>query len=142
VSSPNYSGGYSGDGGPATAAELYQPASVVTDTSGRVYISDAVNNCIRRVALGIYEPPSPSPKVYNSISIFPTPTFGAFTITGVTAGQVIKMYNYLGQELSKTLVDNTVMQFDISTKANGAYFIRILNSNGSIETTKKIVKTD
>jgi hypothetical protein len=44
--------GYSGDGGPATAAELNQPYGVAVDASGNFYIGDAYNNCIRMVAAG------------------------------------------------------------------------------------------
>jgi len=43
------SGGYTGDGGPATAAELYNPSAVALDTSGNIYISDYMNNVIRMV---------------------------------------------------------------------------------------------
>lgn len=42
-------GGYSGDGGPATAAKLLQPLDVVVDPAGNLYISDQGNNCIRKV---------------------------------------------------------------------------------------------
>ncbi|MBC7554569.1 MAG: T9SS type A sorting domain-containing protein [Taibaiella sp.] len=41
--------GYSGDGGPATAALLQEPNDVSTDSSGNVYISDFAANCIRKV---------------------------------------------------------------------------------------------
>jgi sugar lactone lactonase YvrE len=41
--------GYSGDGGQATAAELYRPAGVAFDSSGTLYISDWFNNCIRKI---------------------------------------------------------------------------------------------
>jgi uncharacterized protein (TIGR03437 family) len=41
--------GYGGDGGPATQAELYGPADAVGDSNGNVYISDKVNNLIRKV---------------------------------------------------------------------------------------------
>lgn len=41
--------GAMGDGGPAASAELYQPASAVTDKSGNVFIADAGNHEIRRV---------------------------------------------------------------------------------------------
>ena len=41
--------GFSGDGGPATAGELYDPLGVVVDSSGNLYIADEWNNRIRRV---------------------------------------------------------------------------------------------
>ena len=44
--------GYSGDGGPATAASLYYPQSVVVDSSGSLYISDIGNHRIRKVSGG------------------------------------------------------------------------------------------
>ena len=41
--------GYSGDGGAATSAELYEPTGVAVDSAGNLYISDATNNRIRKV---------------------------------------------------------------------------------------------
>ncbi|MCF8450644.1 MAG: T9SS type A sorting domain-containing protein [Taibaiella sp.] len=46
----NYSGGFSGDGGQASAAQLSMPSGVSCDTFGNLYISDAGNACIRKVA--------------------------------------------------------------------------------------------
>jgi len=42
-------GDYSGDGGPATSAELYRPIGIHVDASGNIYITDYFNNCIRKV---------------------------------------------------------------------------------------------
>jgi sugar lactone lactonase YvrE len=42
--------GYSGDGGQATNAELYEPTGAVFDTSGNMYIADNDNNVIRKVS--------------------------------------------------------------------------------------------
>jgi len=41
--------GFSGDGGPATSAELYYPSGVAVDGQGNIYIGDLYNNRIRMV---------------------------------------------------------------------------------------------
>jgi sugar lactone lactonase YvrE len=42
-------GGYSGDNGPATSAELYGPNAVAVDSAGNIYIADDYNGRIRKV---------------------------------------------------------------------------------------------
>jgi len=43
--------GYTGDGGPASAAQLNQPHSLQFDAAGDLYICDIRNNVIRKVAM-------------------------------------------------------------------------------------------
>jgi trimeric autotransporter adhesin len=43
------SGGYSGDGGPATTAELYNPNGMAMDASGNVLVVDMANQRVRMV---------------------------------------------------------------------------------------------
>jgi sugar lactone lactonase YvrE len=41
--------GYSGDGGPATAAQLHIPWGIIADGVGNIYFTDGGNNAIRKV---------------------------------------------------------------------------------------------
>jgi NHL repeat len=43
--------GYSGDGGPATSAELNGPTGAAVDSAGNIYIADAWNNRVRKVTV-------------------------------------------------------------------------------------------
>ena len=45
----NGTAGYSGDGGPATAAELNNPTGVAFDSAGDLFIADGGNNVVREV---------------------------------------------------------------------------------------------
>lgn len=42
--------GFSGDGGPATAAQLYSPLGICVDLAGNIYIGDKQNHRIRKIA--------------------------------------------------------------------------------------------
>jgi hypothetical protein len=46
-----YEAGYSGDGGPATSAQLNNPWGVALDAAGSIYIADAGNHRVRKVAV-------------------------------------------------------------------------------------------
>jgi RHS repeat-associated protein len=45
----NGSLGFSGDGGPATSAQLREPTDVAVGVDGSLFIADSLNSCIRRV---------------------------------------------------------------------------------------------
>jgi uncharacterized protein (TIGR03437 family) len=45
--------GHSGDGGPATSAELAAPYGIALDKAGNLYIADGQDNCVRKVSGGV-----------------------------------------------------------------------------------------
>jgi hypothetical protein len=83
-----------------------------------------------------------SVKIINQVAIYPDPNDGTFTIVGVSQGQTIELFNYLGQKLSSMIANDAVVKFDISGKANGVYMVKILSENGSVLMVKKFVKIE
>ncbi len=78
----------------------------------------------------------------KGITVYPNPGNGSFTVAGLTTGQIVELYNYLGQLLMSSVANNSnLMHLDISSYANGIYLMRIQNKEGSRVTEKKIVKT-
>ena len=134
--------GFSGDGGPAINAELDYAQGIGFDGSGNLYLSDILNQRIRlitSVSTGSYSSLTISKLQLN---IYPVPNSGLFTVSGISIGQCIELYNYTGQLLSSKIADNPTMNFDVSNNANGIYLIRVLSQDGSIVATKKVLKTE
>jgi len=77
----------------------------------------------------------------SAITIYPNPSKGSFTVIGIRPGQMMELYNNLGQKLTDYKTDNNTQYFNISNNANGLYLIRILNTDGSLAAQKKIMKT-
>jgi sugar lactone lactonase YvrE len=61
--------GFSGDAGPATSAELFNPRGVAVDVNGNLYIADNFNNVIRKVeaATGIITTVAGNTSIVHSI---------------------------------------------------------------------------
>ncbi len=48
--------GFSGDGGAATMAKLFEPGGVAVDNFGNIFIADGTNNRIRKISFGNHQP--------------------------------------------------------------------------------------
>jgi uncharacterized protein (TIGR03437 family) len=71
---------FSGDGGPATGAQLNYPSDVAVDASGNVFIADTGNNRIRKV--------SPD-GVINTVTASATPSYGLYGLTVDPKGSLL-----------------------------------------------------
>lgn len=135
--------GYSGDGGPATNAELYAPAGITLDATGNLFIADNNNNVIREVnsvTIGINEISS----LANDVNIYPNPGNGEFIVSLGNAELFspsqtkVEIYNVMGEKIYSTSnILHSELNIDLSQQPNGVYFVQITNREGSI--SRKIV---
>ena len=133
--------GYSGDGGNATAAELYDPCRVTLDATGNIYICDEKNNLIRKVN-NIGQAGIPQFGIQNSeFKIYPNPTT---TILNVVLRQaqddnaILVITDMLGNNIKQIPFNTQQVILNLGDLADGIYFITIETERG--KTIKKIIK--
>jgi len=88
VGGGSYWGGYSGDGGPATDAELAHPCDVIVDADKNLFIADQVNNRIREVVASGQYPTltltNATPNIAGNYQVVISNAFGSVTSSVVT----------------------------------------------------------
>ncbi len=83
----NAMAGYSGDGGPATAASLDNPTGLAVDAQGDLFIADTSNSVVRRVGIGAAVTIS-TPTITSVTASSQTPIYGQLvTFTAAVAAQ-------------------------------------------------------
>jgi hypothetical protein len=65
-----------------------------------------------------------------SISVYPNPTNGIVTVTCNNSIKSIELYDVQGRLLQTNLVNENETTIDVSTKAKGVYFLKILSDKG------------
>jgi hypothetical protein len=90
------------------------------------------------------EPPPPPPGCCPSlidVNLYPNPNTGQFTLSGLTQGMIVEVYDYTGRRITTLNASDVTMQVNISDQPNGIYLIRITDKEGTFLTRKKVVKT-
>ncbi|HTB31660.1 MAG TPA: T9SS type A sorting domain-containing protein [Bacteroidia bacterium] len=136
------SGGYSGDSGPATDAELLGTSNVAFDSLGNIYISDASNNVIRKVT-GNLITTGLAQQNLQKVKIYPNPSKGIFNLSfsSLENSCKVKVYTLLGDEINSSVLgkNNSNFILDLSAQPAGIYFYRILKDNGAFVGSGKLV---
>lgn len=130
--------GYSGDGGPATAAKMDFPMAIAIDNANNLYISDYQNWVVRKVTAS-------STKVDDktsqniSLSLYPNPNLGSFYVRGIMPfikNSVVNVCipNLTGQIVyhSTALVLHGIITHKVeldNNLPNGVYLIQVFNEH-------------
>ncbi len=111
----------------ATTMSISVSPSVTTTYS---VIATNTNGCIANSSVSIVVNTCTGVKEIdqNSISIYPNPTNGLFTIELNSTAQII-ITNSLGEVLINSKLNSGLQNLDLQNKINGIYFIRLIQNN-------------
>ncbi len=132
--------GFSGDGGQATAAELYDPIGVSFDASGNMYIAEYYNNRIRKVTKSQTAGIEQFTNNNEQVNIYPNPNNGTFVIEPSNATkQTMQVYDVNGKMvLSQTINGKT--NIDAGILNEGVYNISLQSNEGVVNKRLVIVR--
>jgi hypothetical protein len=103
-------GGYKGDGGPATAAELFLPVSICLDKHGSIYFTEQYNHVVRYIhmdsctrAVSHVAVAGPA-TIKEGLAVYPNPSTGTFTVMVQSASKEavhITIRNMVGMKVGE-----------------------------------------
>jgi sugar lactone lactonase YvrE len=129
-------GGYSASGGPALAAELYNPSSIVSGNDGILYFSNPFNDRIQEIRRVDSNGPAEL-----QVSVYPNPNNGVFNFNVESSSGIIKVdiYDILGQKVLSTNLVPGINQISLQAVNKAIYIFRVSSSTNPTAVTGKIV---
>ena len=129
--------GYTGDGGPATAARIYGPQGIFVDDSEYVYFADATNSVIRKVSplpTGIHDIDN-----LSGLKIYPNPSHGLIQvqITDIYEDVSLTITNIIGRIIFESKINNQYTNIDLSKEPPGIYYVQLKTIHGRM--TQKLI---
>ena len=103
--------GYSGDGGPATAAQIFHPHAIVVGRDGALYVADTENRRIRRIDLTTGRITTLGGDVGITVSLAVAPDGSILSADVVRAGS--------GGGVTRTTPDGATTRLVAASTANG-----------------------
>lgn len=134
--------GFSGDGGPATAATFSYPNHVSIDACDNVYVSEANNVRIRKITFN----PTCSMLSLNvvectkePINIYPNPTNDKLQIDNIAKPTSYKLHNIVGTTLQHGTLKEGNNSISLSALPTGMYLLELIDDEGH-RVVRKVVK--
>lgn len=131
--------GFSGDGGPATAAKAAHPTSLAI-CNGNLYFTEFTNNIIRTVSLGA---PKQETIATSGITVYPNPASDIVTIDLPARHSTgnLQITDLLGHVVEKRAIESAASRYtcNLDRCSPGTYLLHIIA--GTINYTTKITVT-
>jgi trimeric autotransporter adhesin len=133
------SGGFGGDNGPASAAELYHPNAIYLDVNGNIYIADSYNFRVRYIHMDSCINTTEVPTIdkftayAEMLRVWPNPNSGSFTfsLSSATNEEVsVVVTNVVGVKVKEfTATTNKETETDLHVPP-GMYMISATTAHG------------
>ena len=131
--------GYTGDGGPATEAQLNQPTGVNFDAMGNFYITVQGSHAVRKIT-----PPSTAvnntiamPK--STVSIYPNPANQIVNIAGIVTGSSVTIIDAVGKVVYQATAQSSHITIGTAHLSAGTYIVKVTGSNNATTTQKLLL---
>lgn len=134
--SGNGTAGYTGDGGPVSAAQFRTPNYILFDKLGNLYINDADNYRIRRIN---YNPVSVNEVlIQNNHIAFPNPVTKLLHIDNIIVPVNYTISNAVGATVKQGRLTQTNNTIDMHGLAIGTYLLQLTDDKGNQQMCKVI----
>lgn len=76
----------------------------------------------------------------SNIYVYPNPAQDKVTVTGVQSGDVLRVFNSVGETMYITTASNTEAEINLGNNTAGVYFVTIIRNNNILQKIKLIKK--
>ena len=130
--------GYSGDNGPASVAQIYNPEGVAIDSCGNLFIADDANKRIRKVTYPHCNYLSVPKENTTIVKIYPNPANDVLHIDNIKTQANYSLLSIIGTVMQQGNLIEGSNSIPIQSLPAGMYMVEVTNKEGEKITTKVI----